>query len=94
MSPGEIARRLGERFRLLAVSRGSIERRRTLLGALSWSHDLLGEPERVVFRRLAVFPASFDLAGADAVAVRPTAHWMWSTPCCIWSIAPWSSSTP
>jgi predicted ATPase len=68
MSPGEIARRLGERFRLLAASRGSIERHRTLLGAVSWSHDLLGEPERVVFRRLGVFPASFDLAAAEAVA--------------------------
>jgi predicted ATPase len=68
MSPGEIARRLGERFRLLAASRGSIERHRTLLGAVSWSHELLGEPERVVFRRLGVFPASFDLAAAEAVA--------------------------
>jgi predicted ATPase/class 3 adenylate cyclase len=68
MSPGEIARRLGERFRLLAASRGSIERHRTLLGAVSWSHDLLGEPERVVFRRLGGFPASFDLAAAEAIA--------------------------
>jgi predicted ATPase len=68
MSPDEIARRLGERFRLLAASRGSIERHRTLLGAVSWSHDLLSAPERVVFRRLGVFPASFDLAAAEAVA--------------------------
>jgi predicted ATPase/class 3 adenylate cyclase len=68
MSPAEIARRLGERFRLLAASRGSIERHRTLLGAVSWSHDLLSDQERVVFRRLGVFPASFDLAAAEAVA--------------------------
>jgi hypothetical protein len=68
MSPAEIARRLGERFRLLAASRGSIERHRTLLGAVSWSHDMLSEPERVVFRRLGVFPASFDLVAAEAVA--------------------------
>jgi predicted ATPase len=68
MSPAEIARRLGERFRLLAASRGSLERHRTLLGAVSWSHDLLSEEERVVFRRLGVFPASFDLAAAEAVA--------------------------
>jgi predicted ATPase/class 3 adenylate cyclase len=68
MSPAEIARRLGERFRLLAASRGSLERHRTLLGAVSWSHDLLSEQERVVFRRLGVFPGTFDLAAAEAVA--------------------------
>ena len=34
---------------------------------MSWSHDLLSEQERVVFRRLAVFPASFDLGAAEAV---------------------------
>jgi predicted ATPase/class 3 adenylate cyclase len=68
MSLAEIARRLEERFRLLAASRGSIERHRTLLGAVSWSHDLLSDQERVVFRRLGVFPATFDLAAAEAVA--------------------------
>ena len=68
MPPAEIARRLDERFRLLAGgSRRSQERHRTLLATVSWSHDLLTEDERVVFRRLAVFPASFDLAAAEAV---------------------------
>jgi predicted ATPase len=71
MSPAEIARRLEERFRLLAASRGSIERHRTLLGAVSWSHDLLSDQERVVFRRLGAFPATFDLTAAEAV-VRDT----------------------
>jgi predicted ATPase/class 3 adenylate cyclase len=69
MAPGEIARRLDERFRLLAGgSRRSQERHRTLLATVSWSHDLLTDDERVVFRRLAVFPASFDLTAAEAVA--------------------------
>jgi predicted ATPase/class 3 adenylate cyclase len=68
MSLAEIARRLSERFRLLAGGRGSLERHRTLLGAVSWSHDLLSDDERRVFRRLAIFPASFDLDAADAVA--------------------------
>ena len=39
--------------------------------AVSWSHDLLGETERLVFRRLAVFPPSFDLDAAEAVAGDP-----------------------
>ena len=69
MAPAEIARRLDERFRLLAGgSRRSQERHRTLLATVSWSHDLLTDDERVTFRRLAVFPASFDLAAAEAVA--------------------------
>ena len=69
MAPAEIARRLDERFRLLgAGSRRAQERHRTLFAAVSWSHDLLSEAEKVTFRRLAVFPASFDLAAAEAVA--------------------------
>ncbi len=71
MPPEEIARRLGERFRLLSAGRGAQERHRTLQAAVSWSHDLLGETERQVFRRLAVFPASFDLDAAEAVAGDP-----------------------
>jgi len=68
MGPAEIARRLDERFRLLTASRGSLERHRTLQGAVAWSHDLLTDEEKVVFRRLAVFPASFDLTAAEFVA--------------------------
>jgi predicted ATPase/class 3 adenylate cyclase len=69
MPPEEIAKRLGERFRLLAGgSRRSQERQRTLLATVAWSHDLLSEHEKGTFRRLAVFPASFDLAAAEAVA--------------------------
>ena len=71
MPPEEIARRLGERFRLLSAGRGAQERHRTLQAAVSWSHDLLGETERQVFRRLAAFPASFDLDAAEAVAGDP-----------------------
>ena len=68
MAPAEIASRLDERFRLLAGgSRRAQERHRTLLATVAWSHDLLTEPEKVVFRRLSVFPASFDLAAAEAV---------------------------
>jgi predicted ATPase len=67
MAPAEISRRLSERFRLLAGGRGSLERHRTLLGAVAWSHDLLSDDERRLFRRLAVFPATFDLDAAEAI---------------------------
>ena len=35
---------------------------------MSWSYDLLTEYEKSVFRRLAVFPGSFPLEAAEAVA--------------------------
>ncbi len=43
------------------------ERQRTLWAAISWSHDLLGEGERQLFRRLAVFAGGFTLEAAAAL---------------------------
>ncbi len=68
MPAAEIARRLDERFRLLSGgSRRAQERHRTLAATVSWSHDLLSDADRCVFRRLAVFPASFTLDAAEQV---------------------------
>jgi predicted ATPase len=39
-----------------------------LRASVDWSHALLSEPERVLFRRLAVFLGGFDLDAAQAVA--------------------------
>ncbi len=68
MTPAQIAARLDERFRLLSGARRAQERHRTLQAAVSWSYDLLSLDEKRVFRRLSVFPSSFDAAAADAVA--------------------------
>ena len=43
-------------------------RQRTLKGALDWSHDLLSEPEKVLFRRLSVFAGGWTLKTAETVA--------------------------
>lgn len=67
MQPVEIASRLHERFRLLVGARRAAERQQTLRATVAWSHDLLNERERRVFRRLAVFAGSFDLPAAEAV---------------------------
>ncbi|HZU15175.1 MAG TPA: LuxR C-terminal-related transcriptional regulator [Candidatus Dormibacteraeota bacterium] len=60
--------RLDDRFQLLSRGRRSTGRRqRTLRAVFDWSYELLDEPERVLWRRLAVFPGSFDLEAAEAV---------------------------
>ncbi len=65
----EIADSLHDRFRLLTGgSRTSVRRQQTLHASVDWSHALLTEPERVLFRRLAPFMGGFDLAAARAVA--------------------------
>jgi predicted ATPase/class 3 adenylate cyclase len=68
MSPEQIASRLGERFRLLTgTDRSSDDRQQTLLSTIDWSHDLLHERERVVFRRLGVFSSDFSMEAAERI---------------------------
>ncbi len=63
-----LADRLDDRFRLLqGGSRSAPSRQQTLLATLDWSHDLLTEDERMLFRRLAVFAGGFDLEAAETV---------------------------
>ncbi len=47
------------------------ERQRTLSRAVAWSHDLMDDPERVVWRRLSVFSGGFTLAAAEQVVAMP-----------------------
>jgi len=65
----EIVDSLHDRFRLLTGgARTAVRRQQTVRASVDWSHALLTEPERVMFRRLAVFIGGFDLAAAQAVA--------------------------
>ena len=65
----EIVDSLHDRFRLLTGgSRTAVRRQQTLHASVDWSHALLTEPERILFRRLAVFMGGFDLDAARAVA--------------------------
>ena len=62
LSPKEILGSLQDRFRLLTGgSRTAVRRQQTLQASVDWSHALLTEPERVLFRRLGVFMGGFDL---------------------------------
>ena len=65
----EILDGLHDRFRLLTGgARTAVPRQQTLRASVDWSHALLTEPERVLFRRLAVFLGGFDLEAAQGVA--------------------------
>lgn len=44
------------------------ERQRTMRGAITWSHELLGADDRVVFRRLTPFAGGWTLDAAERVA--------------------------
>jgi predicted ATPase/class 3 adenylate cyclase len=69
LRPAEIAGLLDERFRLLTRGRSDTAgRHQTLQATVEWSYALLGEADRHVFDCLGVFPASFDIAAAVAVA--------------------------
>jgi predicted ATPase/class 3 adenylate cyclase/DNA-binding CsgD family transcriptional regulator len=68
LSLAEILDSLHDRFRLLTGgARTAVRRQQTLRASVDWSHALLTEPERVLFRRLAVFMGGFDLDGAQSV---------------------------
>lgn len=71
LSAEEIAARLNDRFSLLTSgSRTALPRQQTLRAAIDWSHDLLTEPEQILFRRFAVFAGGFTLEAAEAVCSR------------------------
>ena len=64
LTPRQIEAGLDDRFALLVRSpRDAVPRHASLLASVAWSHDLLDEADRAVFRRLAVFAGGFDLDG-------------------------------
>jgi predicted ATPase/class 3 adenylate cyclase/DNA-binding CsgD family transcriptional regulator len=69
LSLTEILDSLHDRFRLLTGgARTAVRRQQTLRASVDWSHALLSEPERMLFRRQAVFFGGFDLEAAQAIA--------------------------
>ncbi len=69
LSLADIVESLHDRFRLLTGgSRTAVRRQQTLRAPVDWSHALLTDTERILFRRLAVFFGGFDLDAARAVA--------------------------
>jgi predicted ATPase len=68
LSPQGILERLEHRLQLLTGGPVDVPaRQRTLREAIGWSHDLLDETERTLFRRLSVFSGGWTIEAAEAV---------------------------
>ncbi|HEY9525728.1 MAG TPA: helix-turn-helix domain-containing protein, partial [Anaerolineales bacterium] len=68
MSLEEIRSHLNDRFRLLTGgARTALPRHQTLQAMIDWSHDLLSEPERVLWRRLSIFAGGWSLKAAESI---------------------------
>jgi predicted ATPase/class 3 adenylate cyclase len=68
LTPAAILSRLESRLGLLQSSARDLpDRQKTLRGAIAWSHDLLDEPVRRLFARLAVFAGGGTLEDVETI---------------------------
>ena len=66
-SVGQLVERLSARFDLLKGGRDTDARQRTLRATIEWSHELLSDGERLLFRRLSVFSGGSSLGAPEEV---------------------------
>jgi predicted ATPase/class 3 adenylate cyclase len=68
LPPEAMLGRIANRLKLLkGGARDLPARQRTLRGAIDWSHDLLGEEERTLFRRLSVFAGGRTIEAIEEI---------------------------
>lgn len=68
LSLRQIAEGLNDRFRMLVGgSRTALPRHQTLQASVDWSHNLLTDEEKTLFRRLSVFVGGFSLGAAEQI---------------------------
>jgi predicted ATPase/class 3 adenylate cyclase/DNA-binding CsgD family transcriptional regulator len=70
LSVGQVEAGLSDRFRLLSGGpQAATPRLQTIRASIDWSHELLRDQERVLFRRLAVFAGGATVEAVDEVCV-------------------------
>jgi predicted ATPase len=71
LSPESLLMRLTDTLDVLSQGpRDLPERHQTLRATIDWSHTLLSDGEKTLFRRLSVFSGGFTLEGAEAVCLK------------------------
>ncbi|MEU7039667.1 AAA family ATPase [Streptomyces varsoviensis] len=72
LSVEQVLHRLDDRFELLTGgARGELPRHQALRTAIGWSHELCTPRERLLWARLTVFAAHFDLEAAEYICSGP-----------------------
>ena len=72
MSLADLAERIDDRFDVLSVGPRTAEpRQQTLRNLVGWSHDLLDDRERTLFRRFAVFSGGATLDAIETICIDP-----------------------
>jgi predicted ATPase/DNA-binding SARP family transcriptional activator len=68
LSPDQLAERLADRFTVLTGgSRAALPHHQTLRAVVDWSWESLSKPERILARRVSVFPGGVTLEAAEGV---------------------------
>jgi predicted ATPase/DNA-binding SARP family transcriptional activator len=68
LSPSQLAELLDRHFDVLTGgNRVALPRQQTMRALIDWSHDLLSEREKLLFRRLAIFAGTFSFEAAREV---------------------------
>jgi predicted ATPase/class 3 adenylate cyclase len=68
LQPSAILARISDRIDAVASRQQDLPaRQRTLRGAVTWSYELLSEPEQALFRRLSVFVGGATIADIEAL---------------------------
>jgi predicted ATPase/transcriptional regulator with XRE-family HTH domain len=68
LRPRQIEAQLNDRFQLLTSGSRTLPRHQTLHAMIDWSHDLLSDDERRLFRRLSIFAGGWTLEAAEGVS--------------------------
>jgi predicted ATPase/DNA-binding SARP family transcriptional activator len=75
LGAAQIAERVSDHLDLLAAKSDFLpDRQRTMRATLEWSHELLTEPERDLFRWLAAFRGSFSLEAVESIVAVMDRH--------------------
>jgi predicted ATPase/class 3 adenylate cyclase len=77
MTPAQLVKNLSDHFRVLGHgSRTALPRQQTLHALIDWSHNLLSDGERAIFRRLAAFSGGWTTEAAqDVCAAEGIGEW-------------------